>query len=65
MKKIAKGILLSIMPLLLVGCSWDDLKASGILGPSGEEHDAYVKESIEIGDSIREAQKYDSIENVK
>ena len=65
MKKIAKGILLSIMPLLLVGCSWDDLKASGILGPSAEEHDAYVKESIEIGDSIREAQKYDSIENVK
>ena len=62
MKKITKGILISIMPVLLMGCSWDDLKASGILGPSAEEHDAYVKECIAIGDSIRETQKCDSIE---
>ncbi len=68
MKKITKGILISIMPVLLVGCSWDDLKASGILGPSAEEHDAYVKELVEKGrlkDSILETQKCDSIEDVK
>ena len=65
MKKIAKGILISIMPVLLMGCSWDDLKASGVLGPSEEEWSEHVKESIAIGDSIREAQKRDSIENVK